>query len=676
MSGSRAAFVAGIALLTACGLDAEDTRSAEAQLSSNDPLIGSQQWHLTEANISNAWNLTTGLVSTIVAVVDSGRMAHPDLDAKWVTGYDFFAGDADPADDGTYHHGIHTAGIIAAVTNNGVGVAGTCWGCRLMPLRALQAGGSTGVGAPGNVDEIQVLARAIRYAAGYLVDDGNFNMVQTLTPAAVVNISLGNFKTPCTQGLQTAIDDANAAGTVVVASAGNADDGDHDPVHYLWPTCQNVIVVTAAQETGAAEPYAITGTGITLAAPGGSAVNGSAGNGLLVGCTGTSDTGTSTGSHGVVSTWVTADNIACYRHWAGTSMSAPVVSGIVALMKSRNASVTAAQVKTILTTTARPACSGCGAGIVDAFAAVQAAPFSASASCAQTTPGHFACTSGLAGGLVPTVAWAAGAGSTITSQSTASAAGTCGGPTSVTFTATDGTGRQLTQTSSFACAVGHLVVTTPIKLGTIAVGGSASQQLVISNTGTAPVTLSSETLTTERGPSGLTFVGLSLPQVMMPGASLTQTVTCRPPIEANLIGSLSIVSDADNPSASSNLTCSGVSPHLATSPSSLALPDTVVGASSSATISVRNTSSSFGTVLQFRAQLPSGDFALTCDSGCSCDASGCVGSVGTTPAVLRITFTPGDASIETASLAFTANDPSRPQQHVEVTGNGIAGPVN
>ncbi|MGH9197806.1 MAG: S8 family serine peptidase, partial [Acidimicrobiia bacterium] len=113
------------------------------------------QWHYPAINLPAAWDVVTGTNCVIVAVIDTGIRAHPDL--TWVAGFDFFSNDPDPTDPGcarepdVFSHGMHVAGTIAALTNNTIGVAGVNWGgstgTRIMPLRVLGESGSTcGVG--------------------------------------------------------------------------------------------------------------------------------------------------------------------------------------------------------------------------------------------------------------------------------------------------------------------------------------------------------------------------------------------------------------------------------------------------------------------------------------------------------------------------------------------------
>jgi len=331
----------------------------------NDPRYTSSQWHYYESaggiNLPSAWSLATG-TGVVVGVVDTGITVHSDLDANIVPGYDFIrkistANDGDgrdpnPSDPGDWvaaaecgvgelaadssWHGTHVSGTIAAVTDNAQGVAGVAFNARVMPLRALgKCGGSS-----SDIDD------AIYWAAGGAVvgipTNGN--------PVEVINLSLGGAGT-CSASTQVAIDFAVAHGIVVVVAAGNddLDASDFEPAN-----CNNVVVVGATQRAGAKSSYSNFGTTVDVSAPGG-------GDGNYV---------WSTFNNGK-----TGPTTQTYAGYTGTSMSAPHVAGTVALMQSVSVA-SPAVVESVLKTTARalpvPCPQGCGAGIINAAAALGA----------------------------------------------------------------------------------------------------------------------------------------------------------------------------------------------------------------------------------------------------------------------------------------------------------------
>jgi serine protease len=166
-----------------------------------------------------AWERGTG-AGVVVAVVDTGIVAHEDLDANVVAGYDFLGRDADPTDDWMTcsAHGTEVAGVIAAVGDNALGIAGAAHGASIQPIRAL--GGCDG----GTTSDI---ADAITWAAGGAVDGVPANA----TPAQVINLSFAT-NGSCGPTLQAAINSATAAGAVVVAAAG--DGSTFGPVMSRW----------------------------------------------------------------------------------------------------------------------------------------------------------------------------------------------------------------------------------------------------------------------------------------------------------------------------------------------------------------------------------------------------------------------------------------------------------
>jgi serine protease len=326
-----------------------------------------EQWGYYEAtggiNLPPAWDIVTGQ-GVRVAVLDTGYRPHVDLAANIVGGYDFISntftgndgngrdndardpGDAVTASDcgdgrasNSSWHGTHVAGTIAAVTNNGSGVAGVAFGAKVVPVRVLgKCGGST-----------SDIADAIIWASGGAVSGVPANP----NPARVINMSLGGRGT-CNQTTQNAINSALSRGTVVVVAAGNDNA---NAANFNPSSCQGVINVAAVGRNGGKASYSNFGAVVDVAAPGGS---GSGANNIL------STLNAGTNAPG-------ADN---FQFYAGTSMATPHVAGVVALMLSRNTQLTPDVVETRLKGSTRAfaaTCSQCGTGIVNALAAVNAA---------------------------------------------------------------------------------------------------------------------------------------------------------------------------------------------------------------------------------------------------------------------------------------------------------------
>lgn len=340
----------------------------------NDPGYA-QQWHYKNGpngiNAEPAWDLSTG-DGVVVAVLDTGITAHSELDGQRVPGYDFIIDtdvsvdgdgrDADPSDPGDWHsgecdifgrpedsswHGTHVAGTVAAATNNGAGVAGVAFGAKVQPVRVL---GKCGGYESDIID-------AVTWASGGSVTGVPANA----NPAEVINLSLGGGGA-CSVAEQAAFTAAAGRGTTVVVSAGNSGA---DAANYSPASCNDVITVSAVGPEGFAD-YSNFGTVVDVAAPGGS------------GYVPAEDNVLSTLNAGLQGPTTEG-----YAWYAGTSMSAPHVAGIVALMQSAAATPKSpAEVKTILENTAYanggfPTGCGydqpCGAGVVDARAAVAVA---------------------------------------------------------------------------------------------------------------------------------------------------------------------------------------------------------------------------------------------------------------------------------------------------------------
>jgi serine protease len=293
----------------------------------NDPYY-SLQWHYPLINLPQAWDTTTGTPASgevVVAVVDTGVfLSHPDISPNLlrdgsnnVVGYDFVSsavtsndGDGidanadDPGDESSpassSWHGTHVAGTIAAASNNGVGVSGVAWGAKIMPVRVIGKGGGT------SYDVLQ----GVRYAAGLSNDSGRL----PTRKADVINLSLGCLN--CYVAAEQALfNEVRAAGVIVVAAAGNENTRSLGyPASY-----DNVVSVSAVAMDRTRAPYSNYGSKIDIAAPGGDTSRDSNADGY---------------ADGILSTLVTATRGPDYRFYQGTSMAAPHVAGVAALMKA------------------------------------------------------------------------------------------------------------------------------------------------------------------------------------------------------------------------------------------------------------------------------------------------------------------------------------------------------
>jgi serine protease len=329
-------------------------------LSPNDPSYGAQ-WHYSEAtagmNLPTAWDTADGSGVT-VAVIDTGITQHSDLDANVVAGYDFISSSAEardgngrdpnPADEGDWHglfdclgstggnsswHGTHVAGTVGAVTGNANGVSGVAFGAKISPVRALgRCGGS-----------LSDIADAITWASGGTVAGVPANP----NPAKVINLSLGGSGS-CGAAFANAINGAVSRGSAVVVAAGNENS---DAAGTQPASCANTVVVAASDRQGNRASYSNYGAVVDLAAPGGE---------------------TATQANGVLSTLNSGTRTPAgesYGYYQGTSMAAPHVTGLAALVLGEG-SLSPADLESLLKAGARPlpgSCSGgCGAGLADA----------------------------------------------------------------------------------------------------------------------------------------------------------------------------------------------------------------------------------------------------------------------------------------------------------------------
>ena len=437
----------------------------------------------------SAWGLTTGSTGTVIADVDTGvRFEHPDLlragfGGRLLPGYDFVSEDQNPATGaalGTYliandgdgwdpdpsdpgdwisasdqtnvlfpasscpvadstWHGTRVMGILGALTNNGIGIAGMTWNPYLLPVRAL--------GKCGGYDSDIIVG--MQWAAGMSVTGVPNNPY----PAGIINLSVGGSGT-CPSDYADAVSTLTGMGVLIVASAGNASGPVDAPGN-----CAGVLSVAGLRNVGTKVGYSSFGPQVGVAAPAGNCVNASGP------CLRSIDTTSNTGLTAPADSTYTDE----LNPNLGTSFSAPIVTGIAALMRAVNANLTPAQLIARIqasasafpqpaglpvcpnadATTGECACpndgSECGAGMVDALQAVNAAlrPIAAVVVPASTAVGSTVVldASGSAansGRTIAAYAWAASGGVTI--QSAANAAQVTVTPTgagTLTLTVTD-----------------------------------------------------------------------------------------------------------------------------------------------------------------------------------------------------------------------------------------------
>lgn len=274
-----------------------------AHAAPNDPLFA-DQWYFKSTEIAathadQAWDVTVGSNMTVVAVLDTGvRFEHPDLlrvaqAGKLLDGFDFIVNapfandgngrDADASDPGDFvtaaelaqppfnipacapsgggdhvnssWHGTRVSSLIAALTNNGEGVAGTGWNTLILPVRVL--------GKCGGTDSD--IITGMRWAAG--IDLGIPGVPVNPTPAQIINLSLGGSGT-CNQLYQSAVNEITARGVLIVASVGNEGEAVSAPAN-----CSGVLGVTGIRHAGTKVGFSNLGSEAGIGAPGGNCVN-------------------------------------------------------------------------------------------------------------------------------------------------------------------------------------------------------------------------------------------------------------------------------------------------------------------------------------------------------------------------------------------------------------------
>lgn len=235
----------------------------------------SEQWGLVRIQAPAAWEVAPSS-APIIAVIDTGiDLGHPDFAGRLVPGFDFINNDAEPSDDNG--HGTHVAGVIGAQTGNGLGVAGIARQVQIMPVKALD---HMGIGNDATV------ASAIYWAA----DHG----------AKIINLSVGG--TIFSPVFQEAVNNAHARGILVVSAAGN--EGSRGNPRMYPAAYDNVLAVGATDEHDGHAYFSSFGDFVDVSAPGVAIVSTAPGGG--------------------------------YAWRSGTSMAAPHVSGLAALLWSRN----------------------------------------------------------------------------------------------------------------------------------------------------------------------------------------------------------------------------------------------------------------------------------------------------------------------------------------------------
>jgi hypothetical protein len=257
----------------------------------NDPLWPTyNRWAHDKVSLRSAWDRSRGTSAIRIAILDSGLSAHPEFTDRVYDSWDFVDGDWIPNDP--RGHGTMSAGAAAARGNNGLGVAGGCWGCRIMPVRVLNSNG-TGYGS--------WVVKGLIYAANHGAD--------------VISMSFGGFLPTTAMG--NAVLYARSKGAVVLGSAGN--DGNTKP---FYPGAYPGVISVAASNS-ADQPYSWSNRGawVDLTAPG---------------CFWTTTVGRS------------------YGNFCGTSASTPLVAGIVGIMRAKNPYATVSQVEQALLGTATP----------------------------------------------------------------------------------------------------------------------------------------------------------------------------------------------------------------------------------------------------------------------------------------------------------------------------------
>ncbi len=334
----------------------------------NDPYLG-QQWAIYDAGdadiqLPEAWDIEKGNASTVIAIMDLGvDTGHPDLTSKiWVNagevlngldddgnglvddvqGWDFGDADNDPnphavlddigLDEG--FHGTFVAGIAAAATNNGTGIAGAGWDCKIMPLKIVDVNGET---------RMDALTGAFQYVAG--------------KRPAVLSMSFGaKPDSGVADYFQALVDQVVSAGVTCVAAAGNDSS---DTLSYP-AACRDVIAVAATDQTNTRAWFSNWGSWVDVAAPG-----------TGIWSTLCRNYAIDFGSQLIYYLYFGWDGVNPYMYGDGTSMSCPLVAGVCGLLHARAPGITPQEIEARLVATGHAIASDHPIGVkVNAFRAL------------------------------------------------------------------------------------------------------------------------------------------------------------------------------------------------------------------------------------------------------------------------------------------------------------------
>jgi thermitase len=261
----------------------ERNRRIPVALVPNDPAYG-EQWHLARIRAPQAWDITPGSPGIVIGILDSGiDSSHPDLASKLLPGWNFYEGNANTGD--VTGHGTRVAGVAAAISNNGIGVAGVAMQSLIMPLRVTDNGGTA---------YYSTVANALTWA----VDHG----------VKVMNLSFDGIARSSV--IREAAQYVRSRGGVVVAAAGNCSCFDATPPN------THVISVSSTDGADTISWFSSRGNHIDLAAPGENIRTTERGGG--------------------------------YSVVGGTSFSSPITAGVMALMMAANPSLTPSELEQLL----------------------------------------------------------------------------------------------------------------------------------------------------------------------------------------------------------------------------------------------------------------------------------------------------------------------------------------